>query len=218
MATQYIGSGVSTYPGQVKPQSVVITGSRFPRERGNEPNPNKSGSQSRFRRGNSTGGTVAPAGAAAVLGGRCVGGQWQQLNTDPRYYGATNDDRIFRDNNSFLHKSAGVSGAGTVSWDWDSAGPARPELHSRSSSYRRMAGTDQTRFFADPRDPSIGLHSNPKARPSGNLARYQSGGSAMQPGRTDRLSPARYSGQSYSQTTLEQGVRERKVSGRRVAR
>lgn len=152
------------------------------------------------RRGNSLGGAVAH------LPGRTAGAQAAAQADDPRYYGAINDDQIRRDRTPWF-PSTGRSGAGTAEPDWTAAGPTRPELHARNVTVRTMAGTSQTRAFADPRDPSVGLHTNSKVRPSGNLERYKAGASGILPGRTDRLSPARYSGQSYSQTTLEQGAR-----------
>lgn len=157
----------------------------------------------RRRRQNSLGGAVA------CLPGRTEGGQWAALNDDPRYPGYLNDDQIRRDR-TVWYPTDGRSGVGTGEVDWTAAGPPRPELHTRNVTVRLMAGNSQSRAFADPRDPTVGLHTNPTIKPSGNLLRYQAGGPAMQPGRQDRLSPARYSGQSYSQTTLEQGARRRR--------
>lgn len=125
---------------------------------------------------------------------------------DPRYPGDANDTRIVRERIPWM-SSGRVTGVGTGTVDWSACGPPRPELHMRNVSYRVMAGTSRTRAMADPRDPSIGLHSKTPTRPMGNLGRYQAGGQVMRPGRTDRLSPARYTGQSYSQTTLTQGGR-----------
>jgi hypothetical protein len=151
-----------------------------------------------IRRGNSLGGAVAH------LPRRTVAGQAEQLETDTRYPGDVNDGKIRRDRIAW-YPSDQRSGVGTGEVDWSAAGPPRPELHMRNVSYRRMAGTDQTRALANPVDPSVGLHTNPAVKPSGNLERYKAGAAVMRPARTDRLSPARYSGQSYSQTTVLQG-------------
>jgi hypothetical protein len=148
----------------------------------------------------------APGGAVAPNPRFTTGGQAAAVADDPRYYGATNDSQIRRDRTPFFPSKA-RSGVGTAEVDWTMAGPNRPELHVRNVTVRVMAGTSQTRAFANPLDPSVGLHSNPKARPSGNIERFKAGAAGMKPGRRDRLSPARYSGQSYSQTTLEQGAR-----------
>jgi hypothetical protein len=149
---------------------------------------------------------MAPGGAVAPNPRFTAGEQAAAIADDPRYYGATNDTTIRRDRTAWYpHKCR--SGVGTAEVDWTMDAPHRPELHMRNVTVRVMAGTSQTRAFANPLDPSVGLHSNPKARPSGNIERYKAGAQAMRPGRTDRLSSARYTGQSYSQTTLEQGAR-----------
>lgn len=154
----------------------------------------------RVRRGD------APGGGVADRPRYTLGGQGAAIADDPRFYGATNDDLIRRDRTAWFPSKA-RSGVGTVAVDWTMAAPYRPELHMRNVTVRTMVGTSQTRAFANPLDPSVGLHTNPKARPSGNIERFKAGASGIRPGRTDRLSPARYSGQSYSQTTLEQGAR-----------
>lgn len=152
------------------------------------------------RRGNSLGGAVA------ALPRRTVGAQAAAADDDPRYPGNHADGAIRRDRIAWYptDRMSGV-GSGTVSWS--AAGPPRPELHMRNVTVRRMAGTSQTRALTDPRDRSIGLHTKTPVRPMGNLTRYADGrGATMRPGRTDRLSPAVYTGQSYSQTTLMQGA------------
>lgn len=154
----------------------------------------------RIRRGNSIGGRLADHP------GRSVGAQQAAWQDDPRYNGDVNDTQIRRDRTVWF-PSDQRSGVGTATVDWTAAGPPRPELHVRNVTYRLMAGNSQSRAFADPRDPNIGLHTITLTKPRGNIERYKAGSSAMRPGRTDRLSPARYTGQSYSQTTLEQGRR-----------
>jgi hypothetical protein len=71
---------------------------------------------------------------------------------------------------------------------------------------RQMVGNSQSRAFHDPQNPQRGLHTNPKPGVAVTLPRYQST-RQMQPGRQDRLTRARYAGQSYSQTTVPQGRR-----------
>ncbi len=142
-----------------------------------------------------------------------AGAQAAAIADDPRYKGNVNDSQIRRDRTPWFPDKA-VSGVGTGTVNWSDNAPYRPELHMRDVTVRRMAGTSQTRAFANPLDPSVGLHTNPKVRPAGNLLRFVAGGSAMKQGRNDRLSPARYSGQSYSQTTLEQGATTRSTRRR----
>lgn len=154
-------------------------------------------------------------GAVADLPRQTLGGQAAAIADDPRYIGDVNDSQIRRDRTPWFPTKA-VSGVGTGTVNWSENAPYRPELHMRDVTIRRMAGTDQTRAFANPVDPSVGLHTNPKVRPSGNLERYGAGGAVMKNGRNDRLSPARYNGQSYSQTTLEQGAVRPANSRRRV--
>lgn len=155
--------------------------------------------RSTLRRGN------APGGAVAALPRFTAGGQAAQAHGDASYYGARNDDAIVRDRTPWMPRPV-KSGAGTGTVDWTACGPARPQLHMRNVTVRRMAGTDSTRFLANPKDPRQGLHSQTPHSPRGNVQRYAAGLPTIRPGRTDRLSPARYVGQSYSQTTLEQGA------------
>lgn len=146
----------------------------------------------------------APGGTILQRPGRSTGGQLAATQDDPRYYGATQDDQIRRDRTPWYPTKA-RSGVGTGTVDWTMAGPARPELHMRNVTVRIMAGTSRTRALANPQDPRQGLHSAGIEMPRGNLGRISAGARTMKHGRTDRLSPARYRGQTWSQTTLEQG-------------
>lgn len=150
----------------------------------------------------------AAGGVPVERPGRSLGGQAAAWMDDPRYYGATQDGQIRRDRTPWYPTKA-RSGVGTAEVDWTMAGPARPELHMRNVTVRIMAGTSRTRALANPIDPRQGLHSAGIVKPSGNLGRLSEGRPGMQHGRTDRLSSARYRGQSWSQTTLEQGARRR---------
>lgn len=152
------------------------------------------------RRGNSHGGAVRPNGRFTA------GAQASAQADDPRYVGNVNDSAIRRDRIAWFPTDA-RSGVGTGTVDWTAAGPARPELHMRNVTVRTMAGTSRTRALASPFDPTIGLHSQTVTTPRGNVERFKATGVSMKGARTDRLSPARYSGQSYSQTTLLQGAR-----------
>lgn len=151
------------------------------------------------RRGNAPGGAVRPHERFTA------GGQAAEVDQDARYPGNVNDGTIRRDRTAWFPSDA-RRGVGTGTVDWTAAGPPRPELHVRNVTVRTMAGTSRSRALASPIDPTIGLHSATVLTPRGNIERYKAGASAMRGTRTDRLSPARYSGQSYSQTTLVQGA------------
>jgi hypothetical protein len=153
-----------------------------------------------LRRGNSPGGAVAPNARFTVAGQASSGAGLVRAT------GTLNDGGIRRDRTAW-YPTDRVSGVGTGTVNWTDAGPPRPELHVRNVTVRTMAGTSRTRALANPLDPSVGLHSPTRTRSSGNLERYQAGGAAMRPARANRLSPARYAGQSYSQTTVLQGAR-----------
>lgn len=95
--------------------------------------------------------------------------------------------------------------------DWTHSGPVRPSLWMRNHTVRRQVGTDNTRA----EDPNLirgygsqsqkhGLHTNPAPSKRGTNLRHQQT-EQMQPAGVSRLTVARYSGQSYSQTTRVAG-------------
>lgn len=103
---------------------------------------------------------------------------------------------------------------------WGDCGPIRQSLHMRQVTINRQVGTSNTRA----QDPSPivmygtqdgtgiqgphGMHTNHAQSKKATNANFR-GRQQMQPARVNRLSPAVYTGQSYSQTTVVQG------SGRR---
>lgn len=124
---------------------------------------------------------------------------------DTRYPGMGNDGKIRRGNTPFTTAQY-RHGAGTGMVDWTACGPVRPELHVRQEfALRTMAGTSHTRYLASPADPRNGLHSTPPRSAEGNSQRIAAGQATIRPGRQNRLTTARYTGQSYSQTTRVQG-------------
>jgi hypothetical protein len=129
-------------------------------------------------------------------------------NDDVRAAAYLNDDQIRRANGAW-YPADNMHGAGTGMVNWTACGPPREELHMRQMfALRTMAGTSSTRFLKSPADPKLGLHSTPpKPRQMGNIQRIQAGTPTIRRGRQNRLSPSRYTGQSYSQTTVAQGVR-----------
>jgi hypothetical protein len=96
--------------------------------------------------------------------------------------------------------------------DWTRCGPVRPSLHMLQVTVRKLVGTDNTRNL-DPhrtargtgtQDQGHGMHTNPAPNRVRTNARYANT-VQQQPARVDRLTSARYAGQSYSQTTRVQG-------------
>jgi hypothetical protein len=138
---------------------------------------------------------LSEGGSDAVAGLR-------QLRPDPayrdRYDPEVNDDGIRRDRFPFYEADRFIPpGEGLV--NWTAAGPRRPELHMRQTSYRREAGSSNTRFPFVPESPTTGLHTQVKPG-TGTIERfYQT--AQMRPGKQNVLVPGQYSGQTYSQTT-----------------
>lgn len=95
--------------------------------------------------------------------------------------------------------------------NWTDCGPIRPSLHMRQVTINRQVGTSATRNF-DPhpimawgtQDQGHGMHTNPAMSKVSTLKNFRAR-QQQQPARINRLSPAVYSGQSYSQTTVIQG-------------
>jgi hypothetical protein len=125
-----------------------------------------------------------------------------------RYPGAPFDGLILRDRMPWFRQSRYVPPP--VTWvNWTAAGPVRPELHMRQTSYRRERGTSMSRFPVMPGSPTGGMHTSmPGPGVTRSVARYVQT-PQMRAARTDRLQASQYSGQTYSQTTLPQGTRRR---------
>lgn len=130
-------------------------------------------------------------------------------NQRDRYPGASNDGAIVRDRLPTIQRPFYLPPGN--SWvNWTTCGPVRSTLHMQQWSYRQMAGNSNSRN-ADPvptglgtQDQGHGLHTTPKPATARTIGRYFDT-VQMVPPRADRLSQARYSGQSYSQTTIPQG-------------
>lgn len=143
---------------------------------------------------------TTPGGPIPRAVGMTSPGINRQRVRDPRYI---NDGRIRRDHSPW-YPVDNVSGVGDASVNWTACGPPRPEMHTRMVNYRVMAGTSATRFIPNPMDPTTGLHTRTAPIRSGNLPRIVGGAPQMRPPRQDRLTVARYTGQTYSQTTRMQ--------------
>lgn len=124
--------------------------------------------------------------------------------------GYSRDRLIERDRMPIYVRDYMVGNANTLV-DWTNCGDPRPSLWMRQVTVRRQGGTDGTRNF-DPRpiqgygtqDQGHGLHTNPQPFKRATNARFQQT-AQMQPTSFNRLSQARYAGQSYSQTTRMAG-------------
>lgn len=119
-----------------------------------------------------------------------------------RYPGTVNDDLIVRDRGPYYQRPRFTPPP--VTWiSWTQAGPLRPELGMRDSSYRRMVGNTRSRFpVVD--SPTTGMHTMVTPGVARTVRRFVAT-PQMVPARADRLSPGQYSGQTYSQTTRLQG-------------
>lgn len=125
-----------------------------------------------------------------------------------RYPGTSNDSRVQRERIPWY--SVGQYRPAAESWvNWTEAGPPRAELHMRTTEYRPEAGSSTSRYPFIPSAPTGGRHTMIPSGPGGTpmtRERYVGAGlPQMRGARTDRLSSARYTGQSYSQTTAVQG-------------
>lgn len=143
-----------------------------------------------------------------------------------------NDTAITRERMPWLHQSYYVAPDFLV--NWTEAGPIRASLHMRNVTINRMQGTSNTRA-QDPIAVGIGGIQDGNGSLPGGIAQLNQAGievpvdtvphgmhttarrqpttaaqrakltAQMRPGRANRLSNSRNTGQSYSQTTVHQG-------------
>lgn len=118
--------------------------------------------------------------------------------------GTVFDGGVMRDRGPFYRRPVVVR-AGDSWVDWTGAGPTRPELHMRNVTYREEVGSSRSRFPVV-NSPTTGMHTMQPAGTQRTASRYVKI-PQMVPARVDRLSPARYAGQTFSQTTRLQGGR-----------
>jgi len=124
-----------------------------------------------------------------------------------RYPGTVFDSQVMRDRQPWMHRETYIPPP--VTWvNWTAAGPTRPELHMRNSTFRVLSGTSRSRYPTVD-TPSNGMHTMiPLPGVAKNVERYVTT-PQMVGARPFRLSPARYDGQTYSMTTKLQGGRSR---------
>jgi hypothetical protein len=123
-------------------------------------------------------------------------------DTLSRYPGTVYDGALVRDRGPYFQRPVYIPPP--VTWvNWTAAGPLRPELHARNATWRNLVGNSRSRFpVVD--SPTTGMHTMGQPGTARTLSRYVAV-PQMVPARPDRLSPAVYAGQTYSQTTRLQG-------------
>lgn len=120
-----------------------------------------------------------------------------------RYDAAASDGLIVRERGPYIPVPR-YTPPGNGWTSWTAAGPARQDVAMENRSYRRMGGTSNTRYpVVD--SPTGGAHTNYPQATTVTLRRYVTI-PTMRPARQNRLAASSYVGQTYSQTTLPQGV------------
>lgn len=124
--------------------------------------------------------------------------------------GYSRDDLIARDRSPWYDRDYQTSNHDSLV-NWTDCGQPRATLWMRQVTLAQQIGTTATRNF-DPhpivgygsQDQGHGMHTNPAPWKRATNARFHDT-AQMVPTHVNRLSPARYTGQSYSQTTRVAG-------------
>lgn len=156
-----------------------------------------------------SGGPVSPAGVGRFIP------RWSDPVTLTREQANANEQTISHERMPWYHTGYIGSHHDTLV-NWTDCGPVRAALHNRQVTINRQVGTSATRAF-DPHPIRTygtqdgtnggvvhGMHTNPEPYKSAVNANFRAR-QQQQPARVNRLSPAVYNGQSYSQTTVVQG-------------
>lgn len=154
--------------------------------------------------GNSGPGPVTPAGVGRFIP------RWSDPVTLTREQANANEQSIQHERFPWYDSEYMTSNHDTLV-NWTDCGPIRQNLHMRNTTINRQVGTSNTRA-QDPmpirqfgtQDQGHGLHTNPEQPKLGTIKNFRAR-VQQQPARVNRLSPAVYTGQSYSQTTQLQG-------------
>lgn len=134
-------------------------------------------------------------------------------NQVERYYGAWDDGGINAEHTTFVATETYSRPGGGYN-EWTQCGPSLngPGIWTRDVVVNQRQGTSNTSYLQNPEDPGTGLVTQVQglstyaAQVSQQQARYLDPAVPQQTRRRQgRLSPARYTGQSYSQTTQVQG-------------
>jgi hypothetical protein len=120
--------------------------------------------------------------------------------TVDRARGNTNDDQIIKNKTPWMHRGYAIpAGTGGADFDQNSSGPSRVEMHLRTFTYRKEAGA----YNSD----TTGMHTVvPKLRTNHGTRKP----SIMTSGRQSRLTTSLLRGQSFSETTVQQGTGDKK--------
>lgn len=124
-----------------------------------------------------------------------------------RYPGAVYDGRVIRDRWPYYQRPR-MTEPGDSWVNWTEAGPRRPELHMRNQTWRNMVGNSESRYPFIAGAPTGGRHTMGPPGVARTVDRYVTV-PQMTSARPFRLAPGQYANQTYSQTTLPQGVRRR---------
>lgn len=171
------------------------------------------------RHADQSGGPVSPAGVGRFIP------RWSAAPTLTREQANANEQTIGHERFPWYHLGYIGSHHDTLT-NWTDSGPVRPALHMRQVTINRQVGTSQTRAF-DPfpirtygtQDGTLdgrthGMHTTPEPAKKSTLKNFRAR-QQQTPARVNRLSPAVYTGQSYSQTTAVQGSTGSRLGRRR---
>jgi hypothetical protein len=168
------------------------------------------------RHADESGGPPTPAGVGRFIP------RWSNVPTLTREQANANEQTIAHERFPWYHTGYIGSHHDTLV-NWTDSGTIRASLHNRQVTVNRQVGTSATRNF-DPfpirtygtQDQGHGMHTNPEQPKVGVLKNFRAR-QQQQPARVNRLSPAVYTGQSYSATTAVQGSTG-SMTGRRKRR
>lgn len=125
-------------------------------------------------------------------------------NDEVVYQQTAHDELIVRDKMPWYDRAYMIPAA--VSWiSWSGAGPVRPTLRMRNSSYKREQGSSASRYPFIPSSPTGGRHTMGPPTAAAITAPRSRAVPQMRNPRINRLLPVAYTGQTYSQTTKIQG-------------
>lgn len=164
-----------------------------------------------YRHADGAGGPPTPAGVGHYIP------RWSAPGPQTRENANANESTIVHERTPWYDIDYMTSNHDSLV-NWTDSGPIRQSLHMRQMTVNRQVGTSATRNF-DPNPIATygtqdgtgpyggqvhGMHTNPEPY-KGSVNRNFRDRQQQQPARFNRLSPALYTGQSYSQTTVIQG-------------
>lgn len=138
---------------------------------------------------------------------------WTAWDVDDQrtHEGRPSNDALIRRDGQPQYLVQNYAPAGVQVNNWTAAGPARPTLWTARGQTLTPRQGGKVRWLQNPAAPGTGLHTavnNDASGAVGSIGRYADPKvPQMRARRQNRLSPALYNGQSYSQTTKLQGAR-----------